>query len=396
MVAFWQSLPPLLQTWLIGLGKGTLILIWALANFAVVLMLDRKISAWIQNRLGPWRVGLWGWIQPIADLFKLFVKEFIDPNNVDRPLYLLAPFVSFLPAILVWLIIPFWNGGTAMDLDIGIIYIAAITGFDVIAVFMSGWGSDNKYSLLGSMRGAAQMISYEVTLVLSIIGVVMMAGSLRLSDIVMIQDQRGVFGWFLFPQIIGFIVYLIASLAELNRTPFDLVEAESELVAGYHTEYSGFRWGFFMVAEYVHQVGWAAIAASLFLGGWSGPSIPDVLWGLGNVLNIFGALPNPIGNAMISAGDAIAFLDQGVWAAITGMFWFVFKIYVLIFLGMWIRWTLPRVRIDQLMDLGWKFLLPVSLFNIFLTGILKYAAIQWDGLPIKLGAITIRLLGLWT
>jgi NADH-quinone oxidoreductase subunit H len=222
MVALWNNLPHLAQIWLLGLGKGALILVWCLANFAFAMVLERKVSAWMQNRVGPWRSGLHGWLQAIPDLLKLFVKEYIEPRNVDRPLFILAPLVGFLSAVLIWLIVPIGPGGTAMNLDIGIIFIAAITGYDVIAIFMAGWGSNNKYSLLGAMRGAAQMISYEVTLVMSIIGVVMMVGSLRLSDIVEAQVNRGFFGWFLLPQIIGFGVFIIASLAELNRAPFDL------------------------------------------------------------------------------------------------------------------------------------------------------------------------------
>jgi NADH-quinone oxidoreductase subunit H len=211
------------------------------------------------------------------------------------------------------------------------------------------------------------------------------------------QAQRGFFGWFLLPQIIGFIVFLIASLAELNRAPFDLAEAESELVAGYHTEYSGFRYAMFALTEYVHLVGWSAIAASLFLGGWSGPNVPDVLFGLGNILNVFGILPNVVGNAVMAGGTAIDFMrvPGSVWAYVVGLFWFIFKTYLFVFLAMWIRWTLPRVRIDQLMDLGWKFLLPVSLLNIFLTGVLRFLAVEYHGVPMTVGSFTVRLLGLW-
>lgn len=396
MVQFWQSLPPLLQTWLLGFGKATLILIWGLLNFAVAMMLERKISAWMQNRVGPWRAGLHGWIQPVADLLKLYLKEYIEPKNIDKPLFRIAPFIGFCSAILVWLIIPMGPGATAMNLDIGIIFIAAVTGYDVISIFMSGWGSNNKYSLLGAMRGGAQMISYEVTLVMSIIGVVMMAGSLRLSDIVEAQISRGFFGWFMLPQLIGFIVYVIASLAELNRAPFDLAEAESEIVAGYHTEYSGFRWAVFALTEYIHLVGWSAIAATLFMGGWSGPNVPDVLAGLGNILNLFGAVPNGLGNAVLGWADGTMFMKTGAIGYVVGLFWFIFKTYLFVFLAMWIRWTLPRVRIDQLMDLGWKFLLPVSMFNIFLTGVLRYAAVAYNGVPLTLGSFTIRLLGLWS
>lgn len=388
-------LGPVALAWIGGFIKGTLILVWCLLNFAVAMMLERKVSAWMQNRVGPLRVGLGGWLQPISDLLKLFRKEYIEPRNIDKPLFVLAPLIGFLSAVLVWLIIPIGPGGTAMDLNIGIIFIAAITGFDVIAIFMSGWGSNNKYSLLGAMRGAAQMISYEVTLVMSIIGVVMMAGSLRLSDIVEAQAARGLFGWFLLPQIIGFVIYLIASLAELNRAPFDLAEAESELVSGFHTEYSGFRWAVFALTEYVHLVAWSAIAASLFLGGYIGPNWPDVMAGLGNILNGFGMAPNAIGGYFETVAINTAYFREGWIGYVVGLFWFIFKTYAFVFLAMWIRWTLPRVRIDQLMDLGWKFLLPVSLFNIFITGVLRFIAVEYDGLPVAIGTFTIRLLGLW-
>lgn len=397
MIEFLQSIPgvnqlsPTALVWISGIIKASLILVWALANFAIAMVLERKVSAWIQNRVGPWRSGLHGWLQAIPDLLKLYRKEYIEPHNVDKPLFVIAPFVGFLSACLIWLIIPFGPGATAMDLDIGIIFIAAVTGYDVISIFMSGWGSNNKYSLLGAMRGAAQMISYEVTLVMSIIGVVMMAGSLRLSDIVEAQASRGIFGWFLFPQLIGFVVYLIASLAELNRAPFDLAEAESELVSGYHTEYSGFRWAVFALTEYIHLVGWSSLAATLFLGGWTGPTHADLSVMLGTIVNVFGLLPNGAGNFLVEWGQTHA-LNLGFWVYLWGFVWFVFKTYLFVFLAMWIRWTLPRVRIDQLMDLGWKFLLPVSLFNIFLTGVLRFIAVEYNGLPL----FGIRLLGLWS
>ncbi|HWI53022.1 MAG TPA: NADH-quinone oxidoreductase subunit NuoH [Symbiobacteriaceae bacterium] len=391
MVALWNSLSPVAQAWLWGFGKATLILVWGLLNFAVAMMMERKVAAWFQNRVGPWRSGLHGWIQAIPDLIKLWLKEYIEPRNIDKPLFVIAPFIGFTMSLLIWLIIPIGPGAVAMNLDIGIIFIAAITGYDVIMVFMAGWGSNNKYSLMGAMRGAAQMISYEVTLVMSIIGVVMMAGSLRLSDIVDAQAARGPLGWYLLPQIIGFIVYLIASLAELNRAPFDLSEAESELVSGYHTEYSGFRWAAFALNEYIHLVAWSSLAATLFLGGWTGPTHADLAALVGNVLNLFGA-----GGAVLDWANNAA-LNMGWFAKWGwGFFWFVFKTYLFVFLAMWIRWTLPRVRIDQLMDLGWKWLLPVSLINIFLTGVLKFVAAQYHGVPLNLGITTLRLLGWWT
>ncbi|HWI63089.1 MAG TPA: complex I subunit 1 family protein [Symbiobacteriaceae bacterium] len=392
MVAWWNSLSPVAQDWIWGFGKGTLILVWGLLNFAVAMMMERKVAAWFQNRVGPWRSGFHGWIQAIPDLIKLWLKEYIEPRNIDKPLYVIAPFIGFTMSLLIWLIIPIGPGAVAMNLDIGIIFIAAITGYDVIMIFMAGWGSNNKYSLLGAMRGAAQMISYEVTLVMSIIGVVMMAGSLRLSDIVDAQAARGPLGWYLLPQIIGFIVYLIASLAELNRAPFDLSEAESELVSGYHTEYSGFRWAAFALNEYIHLVAWSSLAATLFLGGWTGPTHADLGALLGNVVNVFGFAPNGAGNGLLEWANNTAanmgWFVKWIW----GFFWFFFKTYLFVFLAMWIRWTLPRVRIDQLMDLGWKWLLPVSLINIFLTGVLKFLAMEYNGLPV----LGIRLLGLWT
>lgn len=350
------------QHWFRAVVVGFVILNWCLINFYITLYLERKLSAFIQNRLGPMRVGPYGLLQVLADLFKILQKEDITPRNVDKYLFWMAPFVAFIPALLIWLVVPFGPGLVAADYDIGIIMIAAVTSYAVIAIFLSGWGSNNKYSLLGAMRGAAQMISYEVTLVMSVIGVAMMAGSLRLSDIVNAQVQRGVLGWYLFPQFIGFIVYVIASLAELNRAPFDLTEAESELVSGYHTEYSGFRWAAFALTEYVHLVAWSSIAATLFLGGWAGPTPADLPF---------------IGERLLG------FMRQGwFWPAFWGVFWFTFKTYLFVFLAMWIRWTFPRVRIDQLMDLGWKFLLPVSLFNIFLTGVMRYGWQQWHDVPV--------------
>ncbi|MCG0239345.1 MAG: NADH-quinone oxidoreductase subunit NuoH [Firmicutes bacterium] len=352
------------QHWFRAFVTGSLVLVFALGNFYITLWLERKESAWIQNRLGPMRAGPQGLLQVLADLFKLLQKEDIVPRNVDRILFLIAPFIAHIPALLIFLVVPFGPNMVVADYDIGIIMIAAVTSYAVIATFIAGWGSNNKYSLLGAMRGAAQMISYEVTLVMSVIGVVMMAGSLKLSDIVLAQAERGVLGWYLFPQFIGFIVYLIASLAELNRAPFDLMEAESELVAGYHTEYSGFRFAIFLLVEYVHMIAWSAIAATLFLGGWVGPTPADI-----PVIGpkLFGWMTGP------------------VWDNVWGFFWFLFKTYLLIFILIWIRWTFPRVRIDQLMDLGWKFLLPVSLFNIFLTGVMKYGwnVLAESGSPLR-------------
>lgn len=305
--------------------KAFVVVNFAALNGLVLIYLERKISAFIQRRVGPTRVGKWGLGQTIADAIKLISKEDVIPAGVDKALFVLAPVVAFAPAVAVYAVVPFGPGqqGVFADLNIGILYIAAVTSFTVLSVFLSGWGSNNKWSLLGAMRAAAQMISYEVTLVMSVVGVAMIAGSLSLQDIVSAQAERGI--WFIFLQPLGFIIYLIASIAELNRGPFDLAEAESELVAGFHTEYSGMRWSFFFLAEYANLTSWSAIAATMFLGGWTGPFLPPI-----------------------------------VWLAI--------KTTLMILVSMWIRWTFPRIRIDQLMDLGWKFLLPASIVNILVTG----------------------------
>ena len=339
----------MLQTLLIALIKVVAVLVFFLLNVLFLVYLERKISGFIQRRLGPMRVGKWGWAQTLADGLKLLLKEDVTPKAADKWLFLVAPIISFASALMVWVVVPFGPGKTGIvsDLNIGIIYIAAITSFSILSVFMSGWGSNNKYSLLGAMRGAAQMISYEVSLVMSILGVVMLAGSLSLQDIITAQVSRGL--WFLWLQPLGFIIYLIAALAELNRTPFDLMEAESEIVAGYQTEFSGIRWGMFMMAEYGHLLSWSAIAAALFLGGWTGPTPADLPF---------------VGRFFEGFVEAVPWLFP--------FFWFMLKTYVFVALAMWLRWTLPRVRIDQLMDLGWKFLLPVSIFNIALTGLLAH------------------------
>ncbi|MBE3583070.1 MAG: NADH-quinone oxidoreductase subunit NuoH [Limnochordaceae bacterium] len=299
------------------------VLVWILLNVLFLIWLERKISGHVQNRPGPVYTGRFGLLQTLADALKVLLKEDVIPAGADRWVFVLAPLVAFVPSVMIWVVIPFSRGVQAQDLNIGILYVAALASFTVPSLLMAGWSSDNKWSLMGALRSAAQLISYEVPLILAELGVVVLAGSLRLSDIIAAQ-QRSV--WFLFLQPVGFVVYFIAALAESNRTPFDLPEAESELVAGFNTEYSGFRWSIFFLTEYANLLGMASLAATLFLGGWSGPFLPPFVW-------------------------------------------FVIKTYFFVFLAMWIRWTLPRIRVDQLMDLGWKFLLPVALVNLVVTGV---------------------------
>lgn len=293
------------------------------------ILAERKVMGFMQGRYGPSEVGgKWGLLQTVADVLKLLLKEDTIPKAADRPLFILAPVLAFTPAFLVLAVMPFTEAFHFADIGIGLLYYMAISGLTTLAVVAGGWASNNKYALLGGMRAAAQMISYEIPLVMSVIGVVLFAGSLNLIEIVEAQSTV----WFIFLQPIGFLIFLIASVAELNRTPFDLPEAESELVAGYHVEYSGFRWAFFMLAEYVYFFAMASLTTVLFLGGWH---------------PVFG-------------------LDF-----IPGAIWFALKFSAIVFLLIWFRVTFPRIRGDQLMEFGWKVLLPVALLNIFITAIVK-------------------------
>lgn len=291
---------------------------------------ERKISAHIQDRLGPMRTGPHGVLQTLADGIKLLQKEDLIPEAADRKVYFWAPVICFVTAFMAYLVIPFGKGLIARDLNIGILYIIAITSFTIISLLMAGWSSNNKYALLGGMRSAAQIISYEVPLTLSVIGAVMLAGSLSMVDIVKAQGQY-FWNWFWLPQILGFGIYFIAATAEANRTPFDLPEAEQELVAGFNVEYSGMKFAMFFLAEFANMFTVAAIATTLFLGGWQPP------------------LPG------------LDFIPSWIW--------FFSKTFFLVFLLMWVRWTYPRLRVDQLMNFAWKFLLPLAFVNIILTAL---------------------------
>lgn len=316
---------PSLANVVIGLLKGVLIVTFLAVSALVLVLMERKVAGRIQNRPGPNRLGPGGMFQTFADAIKLVSKEDVIPAGADKAVYILAPLVIMAASTALWVVIPFGPDTIVQDLNIGLIYIAAVTGINVLAFLMAGWSSNNKWSLLGSMRSAAQLVSYEVALVLALVAVGMMAGSLRMSDIVAAQ-QGGIRNWFVFPQILGFVVFFIAGLAEANRAPFDLPEAESELVAGYNTEYSGFRWAVFFLAEYANLIVFSALTATFFLGGPTGPLLPPIVW-------------------------------------------FFVKTYAVIFVAMWIRWTLPRMRVDHLMNLGWYVLIPLALINLGWTGL---------------------------
>jgi len=316
---------PSLANVILGLAKAVLIITFLATSALILILMERKVAGRIQNRPGPNRLGPGGMFQTLADAVKLVSKEDIIPSGADKAVYLLAPVVIMAASTALWVVVPFGPSTAVQDLNIGLIYIAAVTGINVLAFLMAGWSSNNKWSLLGSMRSAAQLVSYEVALVLSLVAIGMMAGSLKLSDIIAAQ-QGGIQNWFIFPQMLGFIIFFIAGLAEANRAPFDLPEAESELVAGYNTEYSGFRWAVFFLAEYANLMVFSALTATFFLGGPAGPLLPPIVW-------------------------------------------FFIKTYAVIFVAMWIRWTLPRIRIDHLMNLGWYVLIPLALINLGWTGL---------------------------
>jgi NADH-quinone oxidoreductase subunit H len=319
-----------------------------LTTVAYTVLLERKVVGRIQNRWGPSRVGPFGLLQPAVDGIKLFLKEDLIPTGVDRPLYIVAPIIALACALISIAVIPFGTDfeirGVRMfqitDLNIGLLVILGVTSVGVYGIALSGWSSNNKYSLLGALRSSAQMVSYELALGLSLIGVVLRAQSLSLRDIVNSQSAHGLISWNVFGgfQFIAFFIYLIAAYAETNRAPFDLVEAESELTGGYHTEYSSMKFAMFFMAEYANMVTVSCVATLLFLGGWSSP--------FGNLL------PTP---------------NNFFFAAITPVFWFVLKVFLFLFLYIWVRGTLPRFRYDQLMHFAWTFLFPCALVNLLLT-----------------------------
>ena len=311
-----------------------------LTAYAVLAMLliyvERKICAMFQCRLGPNRVGPFGIFQTVADTLKMLIKELIPINQNDRFLFYVAPFIVIAASMLAFGAIPFGKGLQVLDFNVGIFYMTAVSSLGVLGILMAGWSSNNKFSMIGAMRSGAQMISYELSVGLSLLTMVMLAGSLQLSEIVEAQSQT----WFIFkghlPAMVAFIIYLVAGHAETNRGPFDLPEAESELTAGYHTEYSGIQFGFFYLAEYLNMFIVAAIATTVFLGGWMPFHLPG--WEIFN-----------------------RWMDM-----IPSVIWFFGKTFFVIFLTLWVRWTFPRLRIDQLLKLEWKYLLPLNLLNIIL------------------------------
>jgi NADH-quinone oxidoreductase subunit H len=294
------------------------ILAFILIMVIVFIYIERRLLARFQIRLGPNRLGPEGILQPIATALKVLLKEDIVPTKADKVVHFLAPLVVFIPILLIFAVVPLDKGAIFVDLNVGIVYIVAISSLSTVGIFMAGWGSNSKYALLAAMRTVAQMVSYEFPIVLSIVGVVLMAGSLSMSKIVESQTIP-----FFVMQPLGFIIFFIGALAEMNRCPFDLLEADSEIVAGYHTEYSGMKFAMFYLGEYGHAVLYTAVISTLFLGGWQGPLLPPIIW-------------------------------------------LLIKMILVFFVIVWIRSTLPRMRVDQLMSFAWKALLPMSIINLFI------------------------------
>ena len=297
------------------------VLVFVVVNTLLLTWAERKVAGRMQRRIGPKEVGPFGLIQPIADALKLLGKEILTPRQVEKPLYYLAPTLVFIPVLVSFIVIPFDASLQVRDINVGILVILAFSSLSVLSILFAGWGSNNKYALIGSIRSVAQNVAYEIPLLLSLLPVIMMTNSLSLKEIVEAQKNS----WFVIWQPLAFIIYFIAGVAETNRTPFDLPEAESELVAGYHTEYSGMRFALFFLAEYTNIFIVSAIAVTFFLGGYQGPFLPGIVW-------------------------------------------FLIKSYSLVFVIIWLRWTFPRVRFDQLLNFSWKVLIPLTFINLLVTG----------------------------
>ncbi|MCK5903926.1 MAG: NADH-quinone oxidoreductase subunit NuoH [Gammaproteobacteria bacterium] len=321
------------------------LVVFAATMLTVLMMIyaERRVSAFIQGRLGPNRVGPQGLLQPIADGIKFLMKEDIIPDGVNKPIYLLAPVIMLIPALMTFAVIPFGSDITLFgrqiplqvaDVNVGILYVLALTSIGVYGIVLAGWSSNSKYSLLGGLRSAAQLISYELAMGLAVVSIILLSGSLKLNDIV--ADQQGyLFSWNVFKQPMAFIIFLIAVYAETNRLPFDLSEAEQELVGGYHTEYSSIKFSMFFMAEYANMITAAALTVTLFFGGWDVPLINET--------------------------------SLGIWGTVLSVLSFILKMGFFLFLFIWVRWTFPRFRYDQLMKIGWKVMLPIALLNIFVT-----------------------------
>jgi NADH-quinone oxidoreductase subunit H len=397
---------------IITIVKIVLLLFIVLTVNAYLTWFERKLVAHIQSRWGPHRVGPHGLLQPLADGLKFFFKEDPTPAGVDKFVYFLAPLLALALALTSIALIPFgpdpihlfghdiYLGIAPPDVNIGILALFAITAMGVYGVALAGWSSNSKYPLLGGLRSSAQMISYELAMTMSVVGVLLMAGSFNLTKIIEAQAKHaewGIFGWNIWPQILGFVCFFIAAIAETNRIPFDLPEAEQELVAGFHTEYASFKFAMFFIAEYTSMITVSCLCSILFFGGWLSPFpaswtwthylpsvilIPFGLWVIWDGIRyetLLGRVILPVAGTAITAMGIALILYPGVNEFIQAPFWLLSKVFVFLFFYVWMRGTLPRFRYDQLMAFGWKLLLPVSIVNVILTSFAILAKMTWWG-----------------
>jgi NADH-quinone oxidoreductase subunit H len=335
-----------IDTVVIPILKILVVLNAVLVAVTFMVLLERKVIAWVQVRLGPMRVGPYGVLQPIADVVKLMTKEDITPVRADKILFTAAPMIALIPALIVFAVIPFGPEVTIFgrtialyitDINVGLLYIVSVASIGVYGIILAGWASNSKYPLLASLRASAQLISYEVAVTMTLVSMIVAAGTMSMVGIVNAQYNQGV--WYLFAQPLAFFIYFVGGLAETNRAPFDLPEAEQELTGGFHTEYSGMRFALFFLAEYANMIVVSSVATTLFLGGWLRP-FPNV--------------------------EALSFLG-----IVPGWIWFLLKTFIWLYIFLWVRATLPRYRYDQLMRLGWKVLIPLAIANVVVTATLK-------------------------
>jgi NADH-quinone oxidoreductase subunit H len=342
LLSAWTGLPIWLQLMLLNLGKIAAILVPLMLSVAYLTFAERKIIGYMQVRIGPNRVGPRGWLQPIADAVKLLMKEIIIPTRSNKFLFVLAPMLAIAPALVAWAVVPFTDTLVLANIDASLLFILAVTSMGVYGIIVAGWASNSKYAFLGSLRSAAQIVAYEIAMGFALVGVLMAAGSLNLREIVLAQ-QGGIHQWYWLPLWPLFLVYFIAGVAETNRAPFDVAEGESEIVAGFHVEYSGMTFAVFFLAEYANMILVSTLAALLFLGGWLSP--------------VAGLLPDAAFSTPVVGG----LLDSG-------LHWLLLKVTFLLFCFLWFRATFPRYRYDQIMRLGWKVLIPVTLVWIAVMG----------------------------
>jgi NADH-quinone oxidoreductase subunit H len=414
-------IPQSLQPYVLPLLYGVIIVLLLPLVAGYLVLVERKIMADMQVRLGPMRVGPHGLLQPIADALKLLIKEDIIPQNADRLLFWFAPVVTVTMAMVALSGLPFGPAFQVADLNVGLLFILAASSLGIYGIVLGGWASNSHYSLLGALRSAAQLVSYETAAGLALVSGLLLAGSLSMKDIVQAQYDQGV--WFVFSVPVGFFIYFVGSIAETNRAPFDLPEAESELVAGYMTEYSGFRWALYFLAEYTNMIVVAGIATTLFLGGWLRPfprvheqffrtsiewldAAPSLVfigiavycfWRTPRqpvkiqklVMALVGALCVVLAGVMVGA----LFASDSVRLGIHGAFWFLAKVGAYLYAFLWIRFTFPRYRFDQLMRLGWRFLIPLALVNVIGVGVAVVLSQKWGWNPIlSMGLMTLATL----